>query len=420
MKKLGLLIILGILLVLIHISFVNARCLETFKEGERLFIDDFNNPNICFEGCIDDKVHTFEITNINWKENKTDITDNTLNTRYLQLDYKDKELSKMYDISSDLIISIDNQQKMILLEKTPKCEITPPPKCTIVEGRRRISFYDFNNPNICFKSCNKGEMQTFEIKKIYPSDNQIDINNNDANEFYSKLVYIDKISSKMYDISSEIELIIDNTAKTIEVTKIVACKIPECIGIILNEGEGAIIEEDVNAEKVCFKSCVNEEMHTYEIKKVYWNDKQIDINDNTANQFYSKLTYVDNIPSKMYDIQPDIELTVNKDTKIIRVNSVAKCTKEVASKQTSIVPQEITTPIEKCQGCLINDKCIPYGTRAEGSYCSLSGNMISQKQTDNFCENNYECDSNLCVSTKCVSSSLWNKIVQWFSKIFGI
>lgn len=285
------------------------------------------------------------------------------------------------------------------------------------EGNKAL-FDSFDAPNICFESCVDGKIHTYEIKKIYLQDHQVDINDNTINEFYAKLVYMDKTSSKMSDIYSGIELIIDDTAKTIEVTKVSACQpasIPECI--VLDEGEGAIFGE---SERICFKSCVDKEIRIYEVKNIYWLDNQLDINDNTKNQFYSRINFADKVPSKMSDIDINIILTIDKNTKIVRLNSVVKCAGEVISEQTPIVSQEITPLIstEKCQGCLFNDKCVPYGTRAEGSYCALSGNIVPQKQADEFCENSYECDSNLCISTKCVSSSLWDKIIQWFSKIF--
>ncbi|MBS3155318.1 hypothetical protein J4404_02365 [Candidatus Woesearchaeota archaeon] len=110
------------------------------------------------------------------------------------------------------------------------------------------------------------------------------------------------------------------------------------------------------------------------------------------------------------------------DGKIIGVTYVAAmhetgagqdmCTIKFCAGETTPTPQ-------KCYGCFSNENCIPYGTRMKGSYCDLSRSLVQQKMPGSFCENSYECDSNLCASQKCVSSSLWNSIINFFAKLFG-
>ena len=65
-----------------------------------------------------------------------------------------------------------------------------------------------------------------------------------------------------------------------------------------------------------------------------------------------------------------------------------------------------------CSGCGLGDnRCIPYGFRLElnqnNMYCEIDGNLNVQKVKDaggNWatCQNNYECDSNLCSGGECV------------------
>lgn len=56
-------------------------------------------------------------------------------------------------------------------------------------------------------------------------------------------------------------------------------------------------------------------------------------------------------------------------------------------------------------GCMINNTRLPIGTRKAGEYCGVddTGNydMLTQEPTDNTCENDYECVSNVCVQGTC-------------------
>jgi len=73
-----------------------------------------------------------------------------------------------------------------------------------------------------------------------------------------------------------------------------------------------------------------------------------------------------------------------------------------------------------CNGCPLNNKCYPYGFRLNQNYCdSDSSNFIIQKTSNSVCNNNFECDSNLCVNSQCVSGSLWAKFMRWLSHLFG-
>ena len=75
-----------------------------------------------------------------------------------------------------------------------------------------------------------------------------------------------------------------------------------------------------------------------------------------------------------------------------------------------------------CNGCKIeNENCIPFGTRLENkAYCDVDKSIKDQKQKDSSCNNNYECDSNVCISSKCIESSFIQKISNWFKKLFGV
>ncbi|MDP2926209.1 MAG: hypothetical protein Q8N99_07570, partial [Nanoarchaeota archaeon] len=59
------------------------------------------------------------------------------------------------------------------------------------------------------------------------------------------------------------------------------------------------------------------------------------------------------------------------------------------------------------------------GLRQKGKYCSPEGIFEDQKEEKESCENNFECNSNLCINDECLSGSLWAKFIRWLSRIFG-
>ncbi len=69
--------------------------------------------------------------------------------------------------------------------------------------------------------------------------------------------------------------------------------------------------------------------------------------------------------------------------------------------------------------CPLDNKCYPFGYRKSEKYCSDSGNFIEQLRAGNPCDNNFECDSNVCVNGSCVSGSFIQRIIEWFRKLFG-
>ncbi len=84
------------------------------------------------------------------------------------------------------------------------------------------------------------------------------------------------------------------------------------------------------------------------------------------------------------------------------------------------VPRDTEETIYICQGCEFDSKCYPFGFRKDGNFCSDENNrFIEQKKPETICENNFECDSNLCINNECVSGTLWDKLIRWLSGIFG-
>ena len=59
-----------------------------------------------------------------------------------------------------------------------------------------------------------------------------------------------------------------------------------------------------------------------------------------------------------------------------------------------------------CQGCVYGDDCFEVGEEfvVDGvlSYCSINGEIVSQKEDGEICDNDFECLSNLCSNGECV------------------
>jgi len=73
-----------------------------------------------------------------------------------------------------------------------------------------------------------------------------------------------------------------------------------------------------------------------------------------------------------------------------------------------------------CQGCELDEStCLPIGTRVDNKFCGLDKTMTLQYEADAKCSNNFECSTNLCIDSQCVSSGLIQKILAWFKGLFG-
>lgn len=84
------------------------------------------------------------------------------------------------------------------------------------------------------------------------------------------------------------------------------------------------------------------------------------------------------------------------------------------------VISNIIEPILVCKdSCPLEGKCYPFGYRKSSNYCSDQGKFISQISGSEKCDNNFECSSNVCVSGKCVSEGMIQKILNWFKRLFG-
>jgi hypothetical protein len=185
------------------------------------------------------------------------------------------------------------------------------------------------------------------------------------------------------------------------------CKNGACIPISCDDSDGGedyynkgfvrIIAEEI--DDIDSDTCINENILAEQScdegqQKITFNNCAGGCSNGACKQI--ELTPEDDVPSEI----PNDEI-IEKDE-----NTSEKVTNEVKS---NII----------CNGCELENKCYPFGYRKSGDYCSESNIFTIQLEADSVCENNFECDSNLCINDECVSGSLWTKFIRWFSRLFG-
>jgi hypothetical protein len=70
--------------------------------------------------------------------------------------------------------------------------------------------------------------------------------------------------------------------------------------------------------------------------------------------------------------------------------------------------------------CSSDGKCYPFGYRKSGEYCSDEGIFVNQFREEVSCENNFQCGSNLCVDSQCISPGFLQRILGFFRGVFGV
>jgi len=69
-------------------------------------------------------------------------------------------------------------------------------------------------------------------------------------------------------------------------------------------------------------------------------------------------------------------------------------------------------------GRIDEELCYPIGYIKDSKYCSASLEFLDQSSSGE-CSNNFECNSNVCVSNSCVEEGLIKRILEWFKKVFS-
>ena len=86
-----------------------------------------------------------------------------------------------------------------------------------------------------------------------------------------------------------------------------------------------------------------------------------------------------------------------------------------STSQKVSIPQ--TSP-SSCSGCYENGNCYQIGYRMGTEYCS-EDNFIEQSAEESYCNNDFECSSNICADSTCVSKGVFSTFLDWFRGLFG-
>jgi hypothetical protein len=103
----------------------------------------------------------------------------------------------------------------------------------------------------------------------------------------------------------------------------------------------------------------------------------------------------------------------------VAYDQFAQCYNGNKSETAPIENNESNEKESFCNTCFLEDKCYPIGYRKSGKYCSDTGQFVAQLESEKSCDNNFECSSNVCVNSNCVSGSFIQRIIEWFKKFFG-
>tara|TARA_Y100000310_G_scaffold90758_1_gene88051 strand:- start:495 stop:2399 length:1905 start_codon:yes stop_codon:yes gene_type:complete len=79
--------------------------------------------------------------------------------------------------------------------------------------------------------------------------------------------------------------------------------------------------------------------------------------------------------------------------------------------------EPIVSPRPRCDGCVVNGRCLPVGVRDGGNFCTTEGEFRPQKPANVRCDNSFECDSNLCTSGSCMDSGVFKKLLRWLGLV---
>ena len=74
--------------------------------------------------------------------------------------------------------------------------------------------------------------------------------------------------------------------------------------------------------------------------------------------------------------------------------------------------------VSSCDTCLYGDACVPIGYRTPDDYCSLQNGFVSQKESGSYCNNNFECSSNLCLDSQCVEQGFLDRLLEFLRRLF--
>jgi hypothetical protein len=146
--------------------------------------------------------------------------------------------------------------------------------------------------------------------------------------------------------------------------------------------------------------------------------KNADFNEDGKIDDYDEKSFIDCIYRGInclgqYDLNEDGAFTAEKDA-VCFLGSKWNSSFENKEIDTGIDYQKNKTVLgETPEGYF----CESIGLRNLDLYCSSDKVWIKQGEIQAFCNNNFECKSNICTDEKCIKSNTMGKIVRWFGNL---
>jgi hypothetical protein len=69
--------------------------------------------------------------------------------------------------------------------------------------------------------------------------------------------------------------------------------------------------------------------------------------------------------------------------------------------------------------CFLEGECYSFGSIKPGYYCSDQGYFLEQKEDETACENNFECQSDVCLDSICINKGVLQKLLDLIKDIFS-
>lgn len=99
---------------------------------------------------------------------------------------------------------------------------------------------------------------------------------------------------------------------------------------------------------------------------------------------------------------------------------VSTCPAGCLCTEDQIVCEQNLTSKGKCAiGCELNETCVLPGIRTSDKYCDIDSEWKLQKVNEEFCNNNFECETNVCIDGKCITHNFIERILEWLRNLFG-
>ncbi|MDE1848747.1 MAG: hypothetical protein KGH55_01820 [Nanoarchaeota archaeon] len=109
----------------------------------------------------------------------------------------------------------------------------------------------------------------------------------------------------------------------------------------------------------------------------------------------------------------------NLTNQTVPASSNANSLANYSGNQTITSPLIANNTLICPSGCLYKAKCLPYGYRIGTNYCNIN-NTLTMQINSGICDNNFECASNLCANSECVTPNFLQQIINFFRNMFGI